>query len=81
MVLEQNDFNYEKLSSDKDVLITIEGYANAGMEILINDFLGDYLLPSSKSTDPQLDPTGCKELPKHFVHYIFEESESENWDS
>jgi hypothetical protein len=81
MVLEKNDFNYEKLSADKAVLITMEGYANAGMEILIKDFLGDYLLPSNKSTDPQLNPTDCKELPKNFVHYIFEESESENRDN
>lgn len=81
MVLEQNSFDYEKVSEDKDVLAIIEGYANAGMDILIKDFLGDYLLPSSKSTDPQLDPTCCKELPKQLVHFIFEQSESENWDS
>lgn len=81
MVLEKNAFDYEKVSEDKDVLAIIEGYANAGMDILIKDFLGDYLLPSSRSTDPQLDPTCCKELPKNFVHFIFEQSESENWDS
>lgn len=81
MVLEKNAFNYDNVSEDKDVLATIEGYANAGIEILIKDFLGDYLLPSSKSADPQLDPACCKELPKHFVHYIFEQSESENWNS
>lgn len=77
MILERDAFNYEKVSEDKDVLVTIEGYANAGMDILIADFLGDYLLPSSKSTDPQLDPSCCKELPKQFVHFIFEQSESE----
>jgi len=81
MILEKNAFDYEKVSDDKDVLAAIEGYANAGMDILINEFLGDYLLPSSRSSDPQLDPTCCKELPKQFVHFIFEQSESENWDS
>ncbi|MEI8149745.1 MAG: hypothetical protein WCG53_04270 [Actinomycetes bacterium] len=81
MVLEQNDFNYGKVSDDKEVLTIIESYANGGMAILIEDLLGDYLLPTSRSADPQLDPACCKELPKQFVHYIFEQSESENWDS
>jgi len=78
MVLENNSFDYEKVADDKDVIAVIEGYANAGMNILIDSFLGDYLLPSSKSTDPQLDPGCCKELPKQFVHFIFEQSEPEN---
>ena len=81
MVLEKNSFDYGKVSEDKDVLASIEGYANAGMNTLIEDFLDDYLLPSSKSTDPQLDPACCKELPKQFVHHIFLQSESVNWDS
>lgn len=81
MILEKNSFDYKKVSEDKDVLAAIEGYANAGMDILIDEFLGDYLLPSSKNSDPQLDPTCCKELSKQFVHFIFEQSESENWDS
>ena len=81
MVLEKNGFDYGKVSEDKDVLAIIEGYANAGMEILLEDFLGDYLIPSSRNSDPQLDPTCCKELSKQFVHFIFEQSESENWDS
>jgi len=81
MVLEQNDFDYEKVSEDKEILAIIEGYANAGMEFLIENFLGDYLISSSKNADPQLDPTCCKELPKQFVHFIFEQSGSENWDS
>jgi len=81
MVLEQNGFDYEKLSKDKDVLAIIEGYANAGMDVLIDDFLGDYLLPGSRSNNPQLDPAFCKELSKQFVHFIFEQSESEILDS
>jgi hypothetical protein len=81
MILEQNNYDYAKVSEDKDVLVTIEEYANAGMDILITEFLGDYLLTSSKSTDPQLDTACSKELPKQFVHFIFEQSESKNWDS
>jgi len=81
MTLEKNSFDYAKVSEDKDVLLAMEGYANAGMNILIDEFLGDYLLASSKSNDPQLDPTCCKELAKQFIHFIFEQSESENWNS
>jgi len=81
MILEQNDFDYAKVSDDKAVMEKIEEYANAGMEILIAEFLDSYLLASSKSTYPQLDNTHCKELPKHFLHFIFEQSESKNWDS
>ncbi len=80
MTLANNNFEFDKISNDKSVLSFIEGYANAGMDILIDEFLGDYLLHSSKSSDPQLDPAFCKELPKQFLHFIFEQSESENWD-
>lgn len=81
MVLEKNAFDYAKVSEDKEVLSTIETYANSGINILIQDFLEDYLLPNTSSTDPQLDPACCKEIAKQFVHYIFEQSESENWDN
>lgn len=81
MILEQNDFDYEKVSEDKDLLADIEGYANAGIDILIEEFLKDYLLPISNGSDPQLDPLCCKELPKQFVHFISEQSESETWDN
>ena len=81
MILEQNEFDYVKVSEDKELLTVIEGYANAGIDILIEEFLKDYLLPISKSSDPQLDPPCCKELPKQFVHFIFEQSESETWDN
>lgn len=78
MILEQNAFDYTKVSNDKDVLAIIEDYANAGMNILIEEFLHDYLLLSSRKTDPQLDPASCKELAKQFVHFIFEQSEPES---
>ena len=81
MMLEKNSFDYEKVSEDKDVLAVIEGYANAGISILIDEFLSDYLLSNSKGSDPQLDPTSCKELPKQFIHFIFEQSEQETWDN
>lgn len=76
MILEKHAFDYSRISDDKSVLLLIEGYANGGMEILLNDFLDDYLLPGSRGKEMQLDPSCCRELPKQFLHYIFEQSES-----
>jgi len=81
MILEMNDFDYTKVAEDKDVIEIIERYANAGMDHLIAEFLGDYILASSKNADPILDTAYSKELPKQFLHFIFEQSDSETWDS
>ncbi len=75
MILEKNNFDYTRIADDKDVITVIEGYTNAGMEILIKEFLGDYLRSNSNGADPQLDPSCCKELSKQFVHFIFEQSD------
>ncbi|EKD55838.1 MAG: hypothetical protein ACD_59C00024G0003 [uncultured bacterium] len=75
IILEQNGFDFTKVSDEKEIMEVIERYANSGMEILIDEFLEDFLLPSSKKTIPQLDNAVCKTLPKQFVHFIFELSE------
>ncbi len=80
MIFEKSNFDYEKLSEDKKVLEIVERYANAGVKILIEDFLEDYLLPNSNNSTPQLDPACCRGLPKQFVHFIFEQAEMETWD-
>jgi len=80
MIFEKNNFDYEKLSDDKEVIAIVEGYANAGMGMFIDDFLEDYLLPSLDNAVPQLDPTCCKGLAKQFLHFIFEQSEMETCD-
>lgn len=77
MLLELNGNNFNVITDDKQVIATIQEFANGGMEVLIQDFLGNYLLPGQRDGDPQLDPQCTDELPKHFVHHIFEEAESE----
>lgn len=79
MLLEQNDYDFSVIMDDKEVLMVIEEYANAGMEVIIDGFLSSYLLPSSKGKEPQLDPSCSKTLPKDFLHYILEQSEANNW--
>jgi len=80
MILEKNNFDLTKVGDDQAVLADISGYANAGMDILIEEFLHDYLLPNSRATNPQLDPACCKELPKQFVNFIFEQSDTDCLD-
>lgn len=57
------------ISDDKLVIGEMEKYANAGMEILIEDFLDDYLI---KKGDPTIDPSVIKNLPKEPLHFVFE---------
>lgn len=71
MLLEENDMDFLAIQDDKLVIARIEEYANAGMEILTEEFLGDYLI--SSAGQQQLDPGCSKELPKQFLHYIFEQ--------
>ena len=71
MALEVADFDYQALSDDKKVVALVEQYANAGMEVLLHEFLGEYLLPGSRET-PQLDVHGSSELPKHFLHFLYD---------
>lgn len=70
MLLEENEMDFLKIQDDKAVMSRIEEYANAGMEILIEEFLGDYVIASG--SELQLDPGYNRELPKHFLHFLFD---------
>ncbi|OGV63876.1 MAG: hypothetical protein A3K18_35025 [Lentisphaerae bacterium RIFOXYA12_64_32] len=78
MVLADCDMDFAVVQDDKKVIMKIEEYANAGMAILIEERLHDYLLSSTE--EPQLDPTVSKELPKDFLHFLFEQEESNKAD-
>ena len=77
MTLKDGNMDFSGLHDDKKVISKMEGYANAGMDILIAEFLHDYLLVNAE--EPQLDPASCKELPKTFLHFLFEQAD-ENGD-
>ena len=70
MLLEKNNMDISVIKDDKFVLSKIEEYANGGMEILLKEFLSDYLIKSN--TELKLDHTCIKELPKTFLHFIYE---------
>jgi len=75
MLLEENNMDYLAIQDDKAVMSRIEQYANAGMDILMEDFLSDYVI--TNGGELQLDPGCSKELPKHFLHFVFEQIDAE----
>lgn len=70
MVLSDNGMDFASIQDDRAVLGVIEEYANAGMQLLIAEFLSDYLIAAD--TEPQLDPAASRELPKHLLHHVYE---------
>ena len=75
ILLKESNMNFSTIQDDKIAISIIEEYANAGMDILVNEFLHDYIIFSSGI--PQLDTSCSKELPKNFLHYVFEQIDTE----
>jgi phosphorylcholine metabolism protein LicD len=73
LFLTDRSMDFADINDDKIVISRMEEYANGGMTILLDEFLGDYLM--SNKAEPQLDPGYNKELPKNFLHFIFERAE------
>ncbi len=70
IMLEENEMNLSAIKDDKIVITEMEKHANAGMEILIEEFLSDYLIKSG--TELKLDSTYSKELPKGLLIFIYD---------
>jgi hypothetical protein len=79
MMMKLNDLELSSICDDRQVIATMQEYSNAGIELLIQDFLGDYLLPGTRDSEPQLDPSLAETLPVDFLYYILEQSEANNW--
>lgn len=75
MFLEEHGMDFTSIQDDKIVVGRMEEYANSGMEVLLNEFLNDYV---SNKEEPQLDAGYSKELPKNFLHFIFEHIDEMN---
>jgi len=73
MIIQDNNGAFSSIEDDKIVLAEIEKYANAGIEILINEVLEDYLIKIDG--EYRVDKQGSKELPKAIMHYIYENIE------
>lgn len=67
IILEEHSMDLISIQDDKEVLFEIEEYANAGMEILLEEFLSDYCTSVLK-----IESSHAKELPKMLLHFIYE---------
>jgi hypothetical protein len=74
MVVKDNQHDFNEIVEDKNVLSIVEQYANAGMEILIADFLEDFF-DKKGASEPRLDKSASKELPKHLLYSIYSSKE------
>lgn len=74
IMLNGNSNSFDVVADDKEVLAVMEEYACAGMDVLMEEFLNDYILPCGKGAEPQLDPQISRELPKQLLTYIFDQS-------
>lgn len=72
IVIESNDMNFSVIPDDRAVVAAMEEYANAGMQILLEDLLADYTL--ARGDDLRLDPSCSKELPKMLLAYVYEKA-------
>lgn len=76
MILHNRENDITAIRDDKVVLAEIEEYANAGMQILINEFLVDFLVPGRRGTELQISAS-VKDLPKEFLSYVFGQGSQE----
>jgi hypothetical protein len=81
MMMQLSNFDLSVLVDDTAMVSVIQEYANAGMELLIEGFLGNYIFRSSGDVSFQLDPNCAKTLPKDFLYYILKQSGAVNWNT
>jgi len=72
VMLEPRQMDFNSIQNDKDVIGEMEEYANAGMEILLEDVLQDFLVRAEKI--PRLERGSSPELPKVILGFIYEKN-------
>lgn len=68
MMLEESNMDLSAIKDDTKIISEMEKYANAGMGVLLDDFLSEYCSSALK-----LDSSISKELPKALLHFIYEQ--------
>ena len=71
--LKDHNMDFAMLNDEKNIMKHVEAYANAGMEILLEEFLGDYVKVTGG--EPHLIPLESRELPKSFIQYLMTEAD------
>lgn len=69
MLLKDGNMNFNTIVDDKKVIRAIEEYANAGMEIFLEDLLSSFLIADQRVI--RIDQSASKELSKVTLGYIF----------
>jgi hypothetical protein len=72
IMIESKGMDFSSIAEDKEVISVMEEYANAGIQILLEGVLKDYII--DRNNEIRLDPSCSKELPKVFLAYLFEKS-------
>ncbi len=70
ILLEENNVDFSAIQDDRKVIRRIQDYANGGMDIVLEEFLSDFLV--SDEDNLRIDMHGAKELPKALLHFINE---------
>jgi hypothetical protein len=70
MLLKKNQMNPTSVMHDKKVMSEIEGYANGGMEILVDELLTDFTIGAPDNL--RIDSSSSKGLAKSILAYISE---------
>ena len=71
LILDKNGMDFASIRDDKKVIREIEHYAHAGITILLDEILSDYV--TEKDGELCLERSGLQDLPKVFMHYVFEQ--------
>lgn len=70
MMLKDNNMDFTAITDDKVVISEIEKYANAGIEMLINDVLSDYLVFAND--EYKVDISSANTLPRIFLQHLYD---------
>lgn len=74
MHLAENSMDFTRLQDDVSVLADMEEYANAGMAVLMDELLCDYM--AGEGDNEVLDKARCGELAKVFLDFLRQEAGS-----
>jgi hypothetical protein len=69
IIFRENDYNIKSIQDEREILNIMEEYANGGICILIEQFLKDFVIQENGLI--RLDQSLSKELPKHFLYYLY----------
>ena len=77
IMLSENECDFSSINEDKKVIKVMEEYADAGMDILINEVMPEYTINNANKID--IDKTISKDLVKNILFYIYDDAKDINF--